>query len=139
MNMRNEIRHAFDNVHAPDELVERMKQELYQKDFHEEVDEVVCEVAEAPRRHVWRYVMYTAASIALCIGCGVSVWNLRDNPNPINPGSQVVSTPTEVTTETTTEAEDALAAEDKEQENLDRAIADAIAEMNANTTETKTK
>ncbi len=137
MNMRNEIRHAFDKVHAPDELVERMKQELYQKDFHEELDEVVCEVAEAPRRHILRYVMYTAASLTLCIVCGFSVWSLRDHPNPINPGSQVVSTPTENTTEPTTE--DALAAELKQQENEKDHQARAIAENSANTSETKTK
>ncbi len=110
MNMHDEIRKAFDSVHAPDELVERMKQELYQKDCHEEIEEIY-EVAEAPRRPVWRYAAYIAASLALCIGCGVSVWNLRDNTAPLNPGTTVPAMTTTATEETTTAPEEMKAAE----------------------------
>lgn len=142
MNMRKEIRHAFDHVHAPEELVERMKQELYQKDFHEEVEEVTCEVSEAPRRPVWRYVMYTAASLALCIGCGLSVWSLRDSQNPMNPGSHVGTTTststTEETTETTEAPEDAYNAENDmlAQEKLNHAESRQL-EITQTMTETK--
>lgn len=102
MNMRDEIKNAFDSVHAPEELVERMKQELYQKDCHEEIEEI-CEVEEAPRRRIWHYAAYIAASLALCVGCGLSVWNLRDNAGPLNPSTTVpaMTTMTEETTETT--------------------------------------
>ncbi len=110
MNMHDEIRKAFDSVHAPEELVERMKQELYQKDCHEEIEEIY-EVAEAPRRPIWRYAAYIAASLALCIGCGVSVWNLRGNTAPLNPGTTVPAMTTTATEETTTAPEEIKAAE----------------------------
>ena len=114
MNMRKEIQNAFDKVHAPDELVERMKQDLYQKDLHEDVEEYTFQVTEAPRRHIWRYMAYIAAALALCIGCGVSVMNMRDNP--FNPASNVVTT-TEDTTETTDAASrDYAAFQSKQQE-----------------------
>ncbi|MBE6848333.1 MAG: hypothetical protein E7502_00285 [Ruminococcus sp.] len=102
MNMHDEIKKAFDSVHAPDELVERMKQELYQKDCHEEIEEVF-EVAQMPRRTIGRYTAYIAASLALCVLCGVSIWNLRGNTVPLNPGTTVpaMTTETEETTETT--------------------------------------
>jgi len=102
MNMRNEIKNAFNSVHAPEELVERMKQELYQKDCHEELVEI-CEVEEAPRPQIWRYAAYIAAALALCIGCGFSVLSLRDNPSPLNPQTSVpIMTTTEETTESDT-------------------------------------
>ncbi len=103
MNMHKKIKNAFDSVHAPDELVERMKQELYQMDFHEDAEEMTCEAAEAPRRHFWQYALYVAASLALCIGCGLSVWSLRDSGEPLNPGTTVpvVTSTTEETTEST--------------------------------------
>lgn len=110
MNMHDEIKKAFNSVHAPDELVERMKQELYQKDCHEEIEEIY-EVTEAPRRPIWRYAAYIAASLALCIGCGVSVWNLRDNTAPLNPGTTVPAMTTTETEETTTAPEEIKAAE----------------------------
>lgn len=109
MNMRNEIKNAFDSVHAPEELVERMKQELYQKDCHEELEEI-CEVTEAPRPQIWRYAAYVAAALALCIGCGFSVWNLRDNPSPLNPQTSV---PIVTTTEETTESDTDIAAAER--------------------------
>ncbi len=109
MNMRDEIKNAFNSVHAPEELVERMKQELYQKDCHEEIEEIY-EVAEAPRRPTWRYAAYIAASLALCIGCGVSVWNLRGNTAPLNPGTTVPAMTT-ATEETTTAPDEMKAAE----------------------------
>ncbi len=102
MNMRKDIKNAFGSVHAPDDLVERLKQELYQKDCHEELEEI-CEVTEAPKPQIWRYVTYIAAALALCVGCGLSVWSLRDNPSPLNPQTSV---PVVMTTEETTESAD---------------------------------
>lgn len=105
MNMHKDIKNAFDNVHAPDDLVERLKQELYQKDCHEELEEI-CEVTEAPKPQIWKYTAYIAAALALCVGCGLSVWSLRDNPSPLNPQTSVpVVTTTEETTESGTDME----------------------------------
>ncbi len=117
MNMRKEIQNAFDKVHAPDELVERMKQELYQKDFHCETDEITFQVSEAPRRHIWRYMAYIAAAFALCIGCGVSVMNMHENP--FNPASPVVTT-TEETTESTDDASREYAAFQREKQEKEK-------------------
>ncbi|MBQ2264744.1 MAG: hypothetical protein II341_04995 [Oscillospiraceae bacterium] len=106
MNMRDEIKNAFDSVHAPDELAERLKQELYQKDCHEEIEEI-CIVEEAPRRRIGHYAAYIAAALALCIGCGFSIWSLRDNTSPLNPSTTVpvMTTAAEETTETTSDEE----------------------------------
>ncbi len=105
MNMRKDIKNAFGSVHAPDDLVERLKQELYQKDCHEELEEI-CEATEAPKPQIWRYITYIAAALALCVGCGLSVWSLRDNPSPLNPQTSVpVVTTTEDTTESGTDME----------------------------------
>lgn len=103
--MKKEIRQAFDQVHAPDALVERLKQELYQKDFYEDADEVTWQVEEAPRRQFGKYFAYIAATLMLCVGCGMAVWSL--NTVEIQPGSQVSNVSpvqeTEPTTEETTE------------------------------------
>lgn len=102
MNMGREIKNAFDSVHAPDELVERMKQELYQKDFHESSDEIVCRVTEVPKRHFWRYAAFTAAVFAICAGCGLSVWKLNSQVSSFDPQAGISGTPEE--TEPTTES-----------------------------------
>ena len=107
MSMRKDIQNAFDNVHAPDELVERMKQELYQKDLHEDIEEITFSVKQAPRRNYLRGFAIVAAALALCIGCGVSVLSLRENP--FNPASPVVAT-----TEETTEPDSYSVAAEKE-------------------------
>lgn len=105
MSMRKDIQNAFDNVHAPDELVERMKQELYQKDMHEDIEEITFDVKEAPRRNYLRNFGIVAAALAVCIGCGITVLQLRENP--LKPASPVVPT-----TEATTEAESMTAEEE---------------------------
>lgn len=103
MSLHNEIKKAYDQVHAPEALVERMKQELYQKDFHEEADEVTWEVTEAPRIRVGKYFAYIAATLVLCVGCGMAVWNL--NKAEMQPQTHVNSSysVTEEATEETTE------------------------------------
>ena len=116
MSMRKDIQNAFDKVHAPDELVERMKQELYQKDLHEDIEEITFTVKEAPKRNYFRGFAIVAAALALCIGCGVSVLSLRENP--FNPASKVVAT-TEETTETNT---DNRTAEQEAYEQMQREI-----------------
>lgn len=102
MKLKKDIKQAFDQVHAPDALVERLKQELYQKDFYEDADEVTWQVEEAPRRHFGKYFAYIAATFILCAGCGMAVWSL--NTVEIQPGSQVSSVSPVQDTEPTTEA-----------------------------------
>lgn len=105
MSLHREIKNAYDQVHAPDELVERLKQELYQKDFHEDAEEVTWQVTEAPRFHIGKYFAYIAATLVLCVGCGAAVWSLKTVD--MQPGTNVTSnysvTETEETTEETTE------------------------------------
>ncbi len=102
MSLRKEIKSAYDTVYAPDDLIERLKQDLYQKDFHEEDEEEVSGVADAPRPSFSRIMIYIAACAVLCIGCGFSVWTLRDKQNEFHPNSPVVvSSGVEDTTETT--------------------------------------
>lgn len=108
MSLHKDIKNAYDQVHAPDALVERMKQELYQKDFHEEeADEMTWLVTEAPRMRIGKYFAYVAATLVLCAGCGMAVWNMRDQMGEFHPGSAVNSSynvpETEDTTEETTQ------------------------------------
>jgi hypothetical protein len=101
MNMQEQIKRAYGSVHAPADAVERMKQEIYQKDFHEEGDELICQAVEAPRKRVGRYFFYAAATLMLCVGCGMTIWNLRDQQSVLNPSTNVsVEESTEETTET---------------------------------------
>lgn len=106
MNMHKEIKEAFGRVHAPEDVTERLKQDLYQMDLNENAEEMTCEVQEASNRHFLRYPLYAAAAVALCVGCGLSLWSMRELENPLKPASTVpvVSTTTaEETTEPTTE------------------------------------
>ncbi len=98
MNLHDEIQAAFGNIHAPEDAVERMKQELYQKDFHEGEDAITCRVEQAPKRSFWRYPMYVAAALAICTACGLSIWSLRDNQTGFHPSTTI---PVPATTETT--------------------------------------
>ncbi len=114
MSLHKEIKNAYDQVHAPDALVERMKQELYQKDFHEEADEMTWQVAEAPKRsprsfaHIFAYV---AATLVLCAGSGMAVWHMRDQMTDFHPGTNVpmdVSSTSDTMTDTTEETTESL-------------------------------
>ncbi len=105
MNIEKEIRNAFDQVHAPETVTERMKQELYQKDFHEEAEEITCQAEDAPKRSLWRYSVYVAAAVAICVGCGFTAWNMRSEQSNFNPSTTVpVAVESE---EETTEPEEA--------------------------------
>ena len=89
MNMKHEIKRAYDGVHAPRELTERMKRELYQKDLYELEEEITCEAARPAKPHGVRYAFYIAATLMLCTGLGLSVWGLRDRHTNYNPGTNV--------------------------------------------------
>jgi len=101
--MRNEIKHAYDNLHVSDEMTERLKRELYQKDFHEDEITEIFQVEEAPRRQFGKYFGFLAASVVLCVSIGVSVWTMIQNRNEqgFYPKSTVPVEITETTEETT--------------------------------------
>lgn len=104
MNMSNDIKKAFDSVHAPEELVERMKQELYQKDFHDSGEEVVCEACQVPRRHFWRYAAFAAAVFVICAGCGLSILRLNSQISDFDPHTGISFASDAEETEPTTES-----------------------------------
>ncbi len=94
MSIRREIKTAFDTIHAPEDLVESMKQDLYQKDFHEDDEEAVSGVSQVTRRSYKRFLLYGAACAAICLVCGFSLWSLKNNQNDFCPGGPVVVEPT---------------------------------------------
>lgn len=80
MNLRKEIRQAYDRVHVPEDVSERLKQELYQKDFHEEEEfSEIFQMEEYPERQWGKYLGFIAASVMLGVSIGVSMWNMLDN------------------------------------------------------------
>lgn len=93
MSLQHEIKQAYDAVHAPDALTERLKQELYRSDLRDEAELLTCEVTEAPKRRpllaAAKGIAFVAASLALCIGCGFAVWGLRDQVVDFHPGANV--------------------------------------------------
>ncbi|MBQ8079405.1 MAG: hypothetical protein IJ236_05575 [Oscillospiraceae bacterium] len=107
MNLRDEIRRAYDPVKPPEETVERMKQELYQKDFHEDEEELTFIAEEARRPGIRQYFGYFAMTAAVCLVLGGVIWNgMQEKVNDFHPGSNVnieTTVPTEETTEETTE------------------------------------
>ena len=109
MSLRDEICRAYDDVKAPDELTERIKRDLYQKDISDDAEQETFLVEEAPRPAVGRYLAFIAASVMLCAGFGYAAWRgMRDNVNELNPRSSVpieTAAVTEETTETTAPAE----------------------------------
>lgn len=90
--MKQKIRNAYDSVHAPDALTERLKQQLYQQDFREE-DVVGGIVEEAPRRDPVRMLLrgsaFVAASVLLFVGIGLGVRQMRDRVEDFHPGTAV--------------------------------------------------
>ena len=109
MSLRDEIRRAYDDVKAPDELTERIKRDLYQKDISDDAEQETFLVEEAPRPAVGRYLAFIAASVMLCAGFGYAAWRgMQDNVNELNPRSSVpieTAAVTEETTETTAPAD----------------------------------
>ena len=99
MSLEKKIKSAYDSVHAPDALTERLKQELYQQDFRE-ADIVGGIVEEAPRRSpvrlLWQGTAFVAASVLIFAGLGIGVRMMRDRVETFHPGT-AVSAPASVT------------------------------------------
>ncbi len=109
MELKHEIKAAYDQVHAPDAAVEKIKQELYQKDLYEDADEAVFEADVKKSPSAAKYFLYIAASLALCTGCILSVWGLHSQMTPFTPAStgmsSTVTTTVTESTEPTTEVQ----------------------------------
>lgn len=90
MNLRNKLKSAYDQVHAPEDVTDRLKQELYQKDLNGDAETEVFLVEEAKRPAVGQYVLYIAAVFALCLCVGIFWKNIQGSRNILHPGSQVI-------------------------------------------------
>ncbi|MBD5143874.1 MAG: hypothetical protein K2K06_00095 [Oscillospiraceae bacterium] len=108
MNLHKEIKNAYRSIQVSDAMTERLKQELYQKDFHEEDAETFI-VEEAPKIPIFKYFGFAVACVAMGIGIGASMFHMlsQRNDNILNPSSTV---PVEITvTETTEEPTEPIA------------------------------
>ncbi len=91
MSLKRDIQSAYDQVHAPEEVIERMKRELREKDLRGCMEESTL-TPEAARPQFWRYAVYVAAVFAV-FGCGVLAWqSVQDKRVELHPGSQVQET-----------------------------------------------
>ena len=109
MNLRKKIHQAYDNIQVPEEVSERLKQQLYQKDFYqeEEPETEAFDMQTPEKRPILKYfgVGVAAAGMILCMS--LSIWHiLNEHTNEIfRPASTVPIeiVVTEETTETTEE------------------------------------
>ncbi|MBE6876566.1 MAG: hypothetical protein E7496_07570 [Ruminococcus sp.] len=76
MNMRKEIKQAYQHIHVSDDMTERMKQELYQKDFHEEEFTENFQEDEIPQSLLRKHFGFLSAVAVLGICIGICLWNL---------------------------------------------------------------
>lgn len=105
MNLRKEIHQAYDTVQVPKEVTERLKQQLYQKDFYqeEEVEIEEFDMQTPPKKPILKYFCVGAAAAGMIVCMSLSIWHiLNQHANEaFRPASTV---PIEiVTTEETTE------------------------------------
>ncbi len=111
MNLRKEIKQAYNQIHVPADVSERLKQELYQKDFREEEFTEIFQTEEETRPRSGKYFGFIAAALVLGIGIGSTVWSMLANRSEkvFNPAATVPVeiTATETTEETTTAPPDA--------------------------------
>ncbi|MBR1529616.1 MAG: hypothetical protein IJ642_10010 [Oscillospiraceae bacterium] len=104
MNLRKEIKQAYDSVHAPEDTAEKIRQELYQKDIydHYETHEHDSSHHEPFRQETGfrRYGGFVAAAAVMGLVIGISVQSMlaRQSSEVLQPSATV---PVEVTEETT--------------------------------------
>ncbi len=108
-NLRKEIKQAYDTVHAPEEAVEKLKQELYLKDFQDFTESPEETVTE--HTGLRRYAGFIAAAAVLGLVVGLSIQSISDcqNEEILQPAATVpvqvtVSESTEPTSETAPDA-----------------------------------
>ena len=89
MSMNTRIHEAYDKVHAPEEVVERLKHEIISKNTSEDAEHEIFRVSRRSRPQISGYLVYFAAVFVLCIG-GVTAWkSIQQYKNPIHPGMAV--------------------------------------------------
>lgn len=97
MDLHKEIKDAYRGIRVPEAVTERLKTELYQKDFRDLEDFEnfenfeIFQVEEAPRIPVLKYCGVIAASVAVCVGIGFSTCNLLSerSSDRLNPAQSV--------------------------------------------------
>lgn len=110
MDLHKEIRSAYRNIRVPETVTERLKTELYQKDFRDfqefpEENSEIFQVEEVPRIPVLKYCSIIAACLVICVGVGFSMSDLltERSSDRLNPAQSVnvpaVGTRTETRTE----------------------------------------
>ncbi len=93
MSLKKQIKKAYNGVHAPEDLTERLKQELYQKDFEENSDFEEYQ-EETPQRPAFlKYLIYIAAMTAIGIGCVSALNYIEQFRTDFRPASRVNENP----------------------------------------------
>ncbi|HAJ96836.1 MAG TPA: hypothetical protein DCO72_03780 [Ruminococcus sp.] len=93
MSLKKQIKKAYNGVHAPEDLTERLKQELYQKDFEENSDFEEYQ-EETPQRPAFlKYLVYIAAMTAIGIGCVSALNYIEQFRTDFRPASRVNENP----------------------------------------------
>jgi len=105
MNLRKEIHQAYDKIQVPEEVTERLKQQLYQKDFYqeEETDTEEFNMQKTPKKSILKYLGVGAVAAGMIVCMSLSIWHIliQHTNEVLHPASTV---PIEiVTTEETTE------------------------------------
>lgn len=89
MSIKRNIQRAYDPIHAPEDVIERMKQELYQKDLNQDEEHEIFRVETSPRLGIGKYLLYTAAMIGLCCGLGYAFQMAQEYRTDFHPGQAV--------------------------------------------------
>lgn len=90
MSIKRKIWKAYDSVHAPEDVAERMKQELYQMDWNHDAEHEIYRIEPAPRPQFGRYLAYIAAVALVCTGMGLAFRKAQEYRNEFHPGAQVM-------------------------------------------------
>ena len=99
MDLHKELKNAYQNIRVPEAMTERLKMELYQKDFRDvqdfqefpEENSEIFQVEEVPRIPVLKYCSVIAACLVVCVGVGFSMFNLltERSSDRLNPAQSV--------------------------------------------------
>ena len=88
MSLKKQIKKAYNGVHAPEDLAERIKQEFYQKDFQEDFDLDEYQEDTPQRPAFLKYLVYIAAMTAIGIGCVSALNYMEQFRTDFRPASQ---------------------------------------------------
>lgn len=113
MNLRKEMHQVYDKIQVPEEVTERLKKQLYQKDFYQEEELEIEEfdIQPPPKKPILKYLGVGAVAAGMIVCMSLSIWHiLNQHTNEIlRPASTV---PIEiVTTEETTETTEELSSQ----------------------------